>query len=361
MKQIRSDGRPQALFICGNARGGTTFLVRLLDGHPDLFVLPTETQIYPALATRPLARWLLRLAELGGWRSSVRLLAHPALARIGFRGPDALADRLRRWVREYPAGESLADAEIVAAATRARGPHEYWLPFLDLFSRFTGTTVAGKHYWVEKTPQAERFAAVSDAWCGHTCRFLHVVRDPRDFIASYLLREARLRGVEHRDRAIVRLCFVWAQSVMWCQHGMRTIAGRYHALRYEDLVHAPERTMAAVCACIGIPMNHRLLIPTSMAEPVRHNSSDMAAEGGPGEIIHAPLGRFSESLTARETAGIERLLGALMEACGYPRVQASLEQSGSLTEGSDWRTRLLAWKSFRSRLTDRSALPFVGA
>jgi hypothetical protein len=288
-------------------------------------------------------------------------LAHPALARLGFRGREALAERLRRWVREYPAGESLDDAEIVAAATRARGPHEYWFPFLDLFSRFTGTTMAGRRYWVEKTPQAERFAAVSDAWCGHTCRFLHVVRDPRDFIASYLLREARLRGVDHRDRAIVRLCFTWAQSVMWCQHGMRTLAGRYHALRYEDVVRAPGRTMAAVCAHIGIPMDDRLLIPTSMGEPVRHNSSDMAAEGGLGEIIHAPVGRFAESLTETEIARIERLLGAQMEGCGYPCRTAVPSGSAPALGHLDWRAGVLARLTARARDAWRgSRLPVLG-
>jgi hypothetical protein len=333
----------------------------LLDGHPDLFVLPTETQVYPALATRPLAEWLVRLAELTGWRSSVRLLAHPALAQLGFHGREALAGRLGRWVKQYPAGSTLSAADITGAAMRAGGPHEYWLPFLELFARLSGTTMEGARYWVEKTPLAERFAAVSDAWFGHSCRFLQVVRDPRDFIASYLLREIRLRGVEDRSDQIVRLCFVWSQSVMWCVHGRRTIRGRYHALRYEDLVRAPERTMAAVCTHIGIAMDDRLLIPTTMGEPTPHNSSDTGAAGRPGEIIEAPVGRFAESLSAAEIAGIERLLGAQMEACGYARRQASIAESGASIDGASGRTRLLAWKTARAQATIRSALPFIGA
>jgi hypothetical protein len=348
--------------VCGNARGGTTLLVRLLDGHPDLFVLPTETQVYPVLATRPLARLLLRAAELGGWRSGVRLLAHPTGARWGFRGREALVDRLRHWAREYPAAASLTDDEIDSAGMRVGGPHEYWYPFLDVFARFSGATMAGKRYWVEKTPRAERFAAVSDAWCGHACRFLHVVRDPRDFIASYLLRALRLRRVEHREREIARLCFTWSQSVAWCLHGMRTISGRYHALRFEDLVRDPRRTMAALCAHIGIAMADRLLTPTRMGERVEHNSSDWDAAGQPGEIILAPVGRYAESLSPAEVAGIERLLGAQMEACGYVRLQTSVGGSDALREGLDWRTRLLAAKSERSQATYRgSTLTFIGA
>ena len=87
---------------------------------------------------------------------------------------------------------------LLSAARGVRGPHEYWYAFLDVFAQLSGMTPVGKRYWVEKTPRAERFASVSDAWCREACRFLHVIRDPRDFIASYLIREARLRGVADR-------------------------------------------------------------------------------------------------------------------------------------------------------------------
>jgi hypothetical protein len=143
---------------------------------------------------------------------------------------------------------------------------------------------------------------------------------------------------------------------------MRTIAGRYHPLRYEDMVRAPERVMAAVCAHLGIAMDDRLLIPTHTGEPARHNSSDMAAAGRPGEIVLSPVGRFAESLSAEEVSAIERLLGPQMEACGYPLLRSSLGESGSTFSGLDWRTSLLAWKTARSRAAHRgSRIPFIGA
>jgi hypothetical protein len=339
----------------------------LLDGHPDLFVLPTETQIYPALATRLPARWLLRVAEVAEWRRGVVLLANPTLARFSFGGRKALADRLRLWAREYPASSSLGDEAIDAAAMRVHGPDQYWRAFLDVFSQFTGITLNGKRYWVEKTPGAERYAAVSDVWCSHSCRFLHVIRDPRDFIASTLLRTTRLRGIEHRGREIVRLCSTWSRSVAWCLHGVRTIAGRYHALRYEDMARDPKRIMEAVCALIEIPMHAHLLTATRMGEPIRLNSSDLAATGSLGEIVTSRIGRFSESLSAAELECIERLLGAQMKACGYQPLNAAVSASASILDGFDpdarrhWRTRLRALTTARKQVAWRgSTVPLIG-
>jgi hypothetical protein len=250
---------------------------------------------------------------------------------------------------------------------RVRGPHQYWSAFLDVFSQFTGTTPDGKRYWVEKTPRAERFASLSDEWCGHACRFLHVIRDPRDFIASSLHRDTRLRGVEHRGRHIVRLCFIWSQSIAWCRHGMRTMVGRYHPLRYEDIARDPERTMEAVCAHIGIPMHAHLLAATAMGERVRLNSSDLAAAGSVGEVVFSRIGRFADSLSTGEVGCIERLLGAQMEACGYTRQGASIEHSASTFGGLEphtgrhWRTLLLALVTARNQGAWRgAALPFLG-
>ena len=131
---------------------------------------------------------------------------------------------------------------------------------------------------------------------------------------------------------------------------MRTIEGRYHALRYEDLVRHTAGTMAAVCAQIGIVMDARLLTPTRLGEPVAHNSSDLATAGSPGEIIHAGVGRFADSLQPADVEHIERLLGAHMEACGYglseTRGDVAVGGSSAL-EGLPWRARLLA------RVTDR--------
>ncbi len=39
----------RACFIAGQAKSGTTLLASLLDGHPELLVLPQETAYFPTV------------------------------------------------------------------------------------------------------------------------------------------------------------------------------------------------------------------------------------------------------------------------------------------------------------------------
>src|SRR5690349_23794625 len=42
----------RAAFIAGQAKSGTTLLVSLLDGHPELLVFPLETAYFPTVLTK---------------------------------------------------------------------------------------------------------------------------------------------------------------------------------------------------------------------------------------------------------------------------------------------------------------------
>ena len=65
---------PLPVFVLGPARGGTTLLVRLLDGHPLLAVLPTESQFYPVLTQRTLSRRVMQIADFLDWHSLPHVL-----------------------------------------------------------------------------------------------------------------------------------------------------------------------------------------------------------------------------------------------------------------------------------------------
>jgi len=68
----------RACFAAGQAKSGTTLLIALLDGHPQLLVLPEETAYFPTA---------LNKYEKFGRRAQVDYLTKEALSRALFGGP----------------------------------------------------------------------------------------------------------------------------------------------------------------------------------------------------------------------------------------------------------------------------------
>ena len=258
--------RASPVFICGPARSGTTLLVRLLDSHPDLAVLPEETYVYQDLLLQRRLSWLLvMLAERFDWPTLPALLLRPPFNRFAFAGRDRLRARLRAWVQSF---DTTAPADrIVDAAVRDARPSEgYWPAFLGVYDRLIPGTLATRHYWVEKTPSNERFIALHERAFSGTGRYIHVLRDPRDVVASWL--KQRRDSATARERTLVRICYLWSLSVHLCQWGLTTYAERYHAIRYEDLVRNPRDVMDGICRFLQIAPDDRVLAPTKLGAPV---------------------------------------------------------------------------------------------
>ena len=77
----------RALLICGHPKSGTSLLLSLLDGHPDVLAFPEETKYFRAIHER------------AGLRSAEALIAHTRVGRL---------------VRRTAAGGDLARVDPVA-------------------------------------------------------------------------------------------------------------------------------------------------------------------------------------------------------------------------------------------------------
>src|SRR3979411_2272347 len=67
----------RACFIAGQAKSGTTLLAALLDGHPELLVLPQETAYFPTALTKD---------GRGGRRAQFDYLTRESFSRVLFGG-----------------------------------------------------------------------------------------------------------------------------------------------------------------------------------------------------------------------------------------------------------------------------------
>lgn len=286
------------VFICGHYRSGTTLLQALLDGHPELLVLPSEGTYFTsfryamrATATSHdvdvfIAEWISRLVDpneephfrLG--RS--RLEANPSIL---------FARRLAGWH---------------AALLEERPELASFALLLALVAAFAAATAASgaPSCWVEKTPLNEHH--VKRLMTFEQARFIHLVRDPSATLASLLEihRATGIRGFHPADQARAI-----GESLQLSQRNEERFKDRYLVVQYENLADDPISEMERVCAFLEISPSPSLLIPTAGGRAVRSNSSF-----GPGleGVVHRS--RTPPALPLKES----RLIRAFAASAALP-------------------------------------------
>jgi sulfotransferase family protein len=291
------------VFICGHHRTGTTLLNDLLDGHPELVVLPNEATYFasfgyaarsrpsPQCVDRFVADWIARFVD-------PNYEPHFRLGRSGLAGsPSVLfSRRLLGW------------HTVLLKAWPSRAPFALLLSLVAAFSDLASASgSAGRRLWVEKTPRNEhhvdRFAVFRDA------RFIQLVRDPTATLAS-LLELHRASEVGEVDAAVQARNI--ARSLRLAQVNMRRLPERYLVVRYENLVRDPAGEMERVRIFLGISPNPALATPTVIGRPVGANSSYDPGEAG---VIHRS--RPTRGLSSAEATLIGTFAGSSARALGY--------------------------------------------
>ena len=265
-----------AALLVGVPRSGTTLLLRLLDGHPDLLVLPHESHA---------ADWHAAPDPARGFRDRRRLDGpyFPDAARA-----DALEQRLRR---------ALPGPSGIGAALRA------------LADAYAAVLPAppGLHAWVEKTPKHLARVPELRRDFGGDARFVCAVRDPRAVAASQFTLWKR--GGARQVRTFAAR---WAAADILARRFEAAVPG-FRTIRYEDLVADPERTMRAVAAHLGVPWHPCLLEPTDRGAAWNGNASTRAARTG----VTLEPEQGMRALSPGEERLVERLLAPRMRARGY--------------------------------------------
>lgn len=287
----------RALLVCGHPKSGTSLLLSLLDGHPEILALPEETKYFRAIHGQ---------ADL---RAAEGLLARTRVGRLGRQRDDAPV-----------AGRNLAgvDAAIFEAelARRLSGEREAreLLPAVVLaYAAACGESP--RSYWAEKTPLHEHHLGVAiDLW--PDLRAIYVIRDPRDVHVSFRAKR-RTRG-----RGLSPL-----QSVRRMRSSLRVwdaFATRYPdralLVRYEDLVVAPERTTRGVAAFLGVEWTPGMVAPTVAGRRWEGNSMFDEAHR---RVSDSPIGRHWSRLSRWQRWILERGLASEFRRFGWPRAGKS--------------------------------------
>jgi hypothetical protein len=139
-------------------------------------------------------------------------------------------------------------------------------------------------------------------------QIVHIVRDPRDCVASLKRMPWWERGVYHSVSA-------WAQSIDYTDEAMRRWPGVVIRVQYERLVTDPETELKALCAALGEDYD------PAMAEPEQLASEVVPAKDWHGSVRVTPttehIGVWRSGLEPWEAALCETALGERMARFGY--------------------------------------------
>jgi hypothetical protein len=165
----------------------------------------------------------------------------------------------------------------------------------------------GKTRWALKHPElANRLPWVDRVY--PNCQVIHIVRSPRDVVASCQKKFGRDASVEYGRR--------WTRYVRRAEEaGKKLGSDRFLTIRYEDFAAKPEIIMREVVEWLGEPWSDEVLRPYSRSHryPVKPTESTV-----PVAIHTGSIGKGRGKLTSLPSLMYVRLKGIdLVERFGY--------------------------------------------
>jgi hypothetical protein len=276
------------VFVVGCPRSGTTWVQVLLAQHPAVATAP-ETQIFAYYLDHFLRQWR---HERGGPGRDYQ--GNAGLSRLLSQEEfDELCRVTARFVLDKISAKNPAAGVVVEKSPK----HALYVE------------------WIQRI--------FPNAW------FLHVVRDPRDTVAS-LLAAARDWGRGWAPKNAIEAARMWRAHVLAAQKG-NGLTPHYRELQYETLQQRPVDEVRDLFAWLGIPLEQsacQAAVEACELERLRKETdgSTLPLPGSrspSGFFRKGAVGGWQEELSATQVRLVEHLCGDLMERFGYERVTDS--------------------------------------
>ena len=302
-------GEPEAIFIVGVSRSGTTLLRRILDSHSRIAIATENHYLGHLVAWEGARAYFRRVGDLREDAAVRRLVG--LIYSDGFQRRSRFREVSPYWrwlVARVPRSD--VEARLLASDRTERG---VFAAFLRLYADRRGKAIMG-----EKTPAHLGYAETLLAWFPGA-RVVHMMRDPRAIYVSELRRRMErpesapyrwLVRVPPAFRAfvLVQVSLAWAVAVGRHRRLARAFPEAYRLLRFEDLVAAPESSLDALCAFLGVEPEPRMLEQRVISKGANAGQAGFDAEAAD---------RWRASIGSLGQRAITALVGGRLGEMGY--------------------------------------------
>ena len=292
-KKAEEQSRP--IFIVGANRSGTTLLRLILNAHSRIGIPDELVYFNSRLAGVPIENWRA-----------------PGLSRADY------AAFVTHFLEVNCAVLSLnANSVSVRQAIMNEDLHDFRRPYQLVLEQWAHQY--GKVRWGEKTP-GNLFYADILVEMFPKAKFVYMVRDPRAGVSS--MQRAHFFGNDVVFNALARDKHFRAGRDVLEGH---VPSEQRMAIRYEDLVREPERTVRELCQFLGEEFEPVMLsFHKSAGEYMKAEAANDFNAAAMKPISTAMLDTWNGDLEPCEVAVVESLCADEMRAYGYTRAGASL-------------------------------------
>jgi hypothetical protein len=290
-------------FIVGNSRSGTTMMLRILNNHPQVFVL-NELHFFEQLWSPADKNKELKRAE-----------AVDLAARLYFVQKEGYTGEMDAAKYRFDA------AQLIESMGRQRFfPHTIYAALMWQTALDEGKTIP-----CEKTPQ-NVFYIKEILELFPKARIINMVRDPRAILLSqkrkWLRRKMGATFITEKEARRLRVNYhPYTLSKLWNAAIAAAQVFRDHkqvmSVRFEDILEQPAATMQKICLHLGIPYHPEMLdIPQASSS----NEADSQETG----IKKERAGNWKNGgLSPAEIKICEQTSGHYFEAYGYEKLNPS--------------------------------------
>jgi hypothetical protein len=291
------------VFVLGSHKSGSTLLVSLLDGHPEIdFVVPMELHYfqfsnhwvyYPLRAAAPVPDQTPDEALVAAAIPTLIRQREKHFNRFGGALGPINVDTQR--VSSSISVPTDSDRERFARYVHAVHEALYRKPLRP------GARI------VEKSVENAAFAPFLRTMFTD-CRFVHIVRNPYASVVAVRKSKPGLR-VDMLGNVVESI----ADGFRALVNNRRHLHG-YHVLRYEDLIQDPATAMRGVAEAAGISYADSLVSPTANGRVWQGNSSSGREMTG---ISGARVDAWQDEITQAEVRAVNRVLRPALAMFGY--------------------------------------------